>query len=44
VRLERAAISPFSDVSLRHDGLIQAGPGPDSEIVPSRANVVPLSQ
>ena len=34
--LVRAAISPFSEVSMRHDGLIQAGPDPVSEIVPSR--------
>jgi hypothetical protein len=31
--LERAAASPFSVVSIRGDGLIQAGPSPDSEIV-----------
>ena len=37
--LERAAISPFSEISMRHDGLIQAGPSPDSEVVPSRINV-----
>ena len=37
--LERAAASPFSEVSLRHDGLIQAGPSPDSEVVASRVNV-----
>jgi hypothetical protein len=24
---------------MRHDGLIQAGPSPDSEVVPSRVNV-----
>ena len=29
--LERAAASPFSEVSMRNDGLIQAGPSPDSE-------------
>jgi len=28
--LERAAVSPFSEVSMRPDGLIQAGPSPDS--------------
>jgi len=37
--LERAAVSPFSEVSIRHDGLIQAGPGPDSEVIPTRVNV-----
>jgi hypothetical protein len=42
--LERAAASPFSEVSIRHDGLIQAGPNPDSEVVSSRANVKPLSR
>jgi len=38
--LERAAASPFSEVSMRRDGLIQAGPSPDSEVVSSRVNVV----
>jgi hypothetical protein len=42
--LERAATSPFSEVSLRHDGLVQAGPDPESEIVPSRVNVVLFSR
>src|SRR5713226_8377566 len=42
--LERAAASPFSEVSIRHDGLIQAGPNPDSEVVPSRVNVTPFSR
>ena len=28
--LERAAASPFSEVSKRSDGMIQAGPSPDS--------------
>jgi hypothetical protein len=37
--LERAAAAPYSEVSRRHDGLIQAGPSPDSEVVPSRVNV-----
>jgi hypothetical protein len=36
--LERAAASPFSEVSIRHDGLIQAGPSPASEVVSSRAS------
>jgi hypothetical protein len=38
--LERPAASPFSVVSMREDGLIQAGPSPDSEIVSSRDNVM----
>jgi hypothetical protein len=42
--LERAAASPYSEVSVRHDGLIQAGPSPDSEAVSSRANVTPFSR
>ena len=29
--LERAAASPFSEFSRRRDGMIQAGPSPDSE-------------
>jgi hypothetical protein len=41
--LERAAASPFSEVSIRHDGLIQAGPSPASEVVSSRANVTSFS-
>jgi hypothetical protein len=41
--LERAAASPFSVVSIRGDGLIQAGPSPDSEVVSSRDNVVLFS-
>jgi hypothetical protein len=42
--LERAAASPFSEVSLRHDGLIQAGPSPASEVVSSRVNVTLFSR
>jgi hypothetical protein len=41
--LERTAASPFSEVT-RHDGLVQAGPDPGSEIVSSRAEVVRLSR
>jgi hypothetical protein len=37
--LERTAASPFSEVSIRRDGLIQAGPSPDSEVASSRVNV-----
>jgi hypothetical protein len=40
--LERAAAAPFSELSVRHDGLIQAGPSPDSELVPLRINVTPF--
>jgi hypothetical protein len=42
--LERAAASPFSEVSIRHDGLIQTGPSPDSEVVSSRVNVTLFSR
>jgi hypothetical protein len=42
--LERAAAFPFSEVSMRKDGLIQAGPNPDSEVVSSRDNVTPFSR
>jgi hypothetical protein len=42
--LERAAASPFSEVSVRHDGLIQAGPSPEAEVVSSRANVTLFSR
>jgi hypothetical protein len=33
--LERAAASPFSEVSIRHDGMLQAGPNPASEMMTS---------
>jgi hypothetical protein len=42
--LERAAASPFSDVSMCRDGLIQAGPSPDSEVVSSRLDVTLYSR
>jgi hypothetical protein len=42
--LERAAASPFSEVSIRHDGLMQAGPSPNSEVVSSRVNVTLFSR
>jgi hypothetical protein len=42
--LERASASPFSEVSVRPDGLIQAGPSPHSEVVSSRGNVTPFSK
>src|SRR6266700_1156006 len=41
--LERAAGSRFSEISMRHDGLIQAGPSPESEVVSSWANVTLVS-
>jgi hypothetical protein len=41
--LERAAASPFPEISMRHDGLIQAGPSPDPE-VSSRINATPFSR
>jgi hypothetical protein len=37
--LERAAASPFSEVSFRHDGMLQAGPDPASEMMTSRGTV-----
>jgi hypothetical protein len=39
VLFERAAATPFSDVFIRHDGLIQSGPNPSSESLPSRDTV-----
>jgi hypothetical protein len=42
--LERAAASPFSEISMRHDGFIQAGPSPVSEVVSSRINVTLFSR
>jgi hypothetical protein len=42
--LDRAAASPFSEASIRRDGLIQAGPSPDSEVVSSQVNVTPFSR
>ena len=42
--LERAAASPFSEISVRRDGLMQAGPSPDSEVVSSRDNVTLFSR
>jgi hypothetical protein len=37
--LERTATLPFSEVSIHHDGMAQAGPSPNSEVVRSRGNV-----
>jgi len=42
--LDRAAASPFSEVLMRKDGFIQAGPSPESEVVASRDNVTPFSR
>ena len=42
--LERTAASPFSEVSMRRDGMIQAGPSPDSEVVSRPVNVTPFSR
>jgi hypothetical protein len=38
--LERAAASPFSETSVRHDGMLQAGPNPASESVATSGAVV----
>jgi hypothetical protein len=37
--LERTATSPFSEASIHHDGMAQAGPSANSEVVRSRGNV-----
>jgi len=37
--LQRAAASRFSEISIRHDGMIQAGPNPASVNAASRGNV-----
>jgi hypothetical protein len=42
--LERATATPFSEVSMRSDGMIQAGPSPDSEVVSRPLNVTPFSR
>jgi hypothetical protein len=42
--LGRAAASPLSEISIRHDGLIQAGPSPESEVISSPVEVVLFSQ
>jgi hypothetical protein len=41
---ERAATSPFADIAIRHDGRLQSGPDPASEIVRERVNVSPFPQ
>jgi hypothetical protein len=42
--LERTAASPFSEISTRRDGMIQAGPSPVSEVTPSGTNVTPFAR
>lgn len=37
--LGRAAALPFSEVAVRHDGMVQAGPDPRSETLTSRSSV-----
>jgi hypothetical protein len=41
--LESAAASPFSETSVRHDGMLQAGPNPASESVTSSSTVMSLA-
>jgi hypothetical protein len=38
--LERTATFPFSEVEVRHDGMLQARPAPKSEKVGSPSNVI----
>jgi hypothetical protein len=38
--LQRTAASPFSETSIRPDGMLQAGPNPASEMVPESGTVV----
>jgi hypothetical protein len=40
---ERAAMAPFSNVAVRHDGNLQSGPDPVSEMVPEHVNGVASS-
>ena len=42
--LERAAAFPFSEVGVRHDGMLQAGPTPKSEKLGSPSNVISFLQ
>jgi hypothetical protein len=37
--LERTAACPFLEVTIRHDGMLQAGPNPASEAMASLAKV-----
>jgi hypothetical protein len=39
----RSAASPSSEVLVRNDGMLQAGPSPASEIAASRSNVTLLT-
>jgi hypothetical protein len=41
---ERTVASPFSEISIRRDGMIQAGPGPNSEVAPSGIKVTPFAR
>ena len=40
--LGRVAAFPFSEVGVRHDGMIQAGPTPKSESLGSPSNVISI--
>jgi hypothetical protein len=40
--LEREAAIPFSEIAIRRDGMLQAGPNPESETVASNVNVTLL--
>ena len=42
--VERAAALPFSEVEIRSDGMLQAGPAPRSEQMTSSRNVILLPQ
>jgi len=37
--LERTAAAPFSEVTRRQDGMLQAGPDPASDAITSHANI-----
>jgi hypothetical protein len=39
--LDRAAMSPFSEIEIRHDGMRQSGPNPGSEM-PGSGNIALL--
>jgi hypothetical protein len=42
--LERIAVSPFSEIVIRQDGMFQVGPNPESEAVALRVNVTFFSR
>jgi hypothetical protein len=42
--LERAAASPRSEICIRDDGMLQAGPDPASEMEPPNGNVASFCQ